>query len=297
MVSPLENPLAEVFGFPSDNFSERAERFRENKLCPYNNKVPNCTKDKKEDPLGVCSINSGDDQVITCPVRFREEWVVAEEAADFFFPDEDLWTTLLEIRINDHSGKSAGNIDLVSVSYDSSGQVQDFGALEIQAVYISGNVRNPFEKYMEDPQNWSNIDWKKEADNYPSPDWYSSEKRLITQLRRKGAILNEWGKKQAVALQSGFYDTLPNLPQVDRSEADMAWFIYDLEKDRDDNAYHFEIQETIYTEYEETLKKIATTEAGPLDRFVNQLQGRLDEKLEDDSSETESLQDTLKSGE
>jgi len=42
-------------------------------------------------------------------------------------------------------GRSAGNIDVVLVSYDNDGKVLDFGALEIQAVYISGNVRDPFE--------------------------------------------------------------------------------------------------------------------------------------------------------
>jgi len=42
----IEHPLAEVFGFPPDNFSKTAERYRINRLCPYNNKVPSCTKDK-----------------------------------------------------------------------------------------------------------------------------------------------------------------------------------------------------------------------------------------------------------
>lgn len=45
------NPLFEVFGFPPDNMTEEAKRHRLHKLCPYNNKVPNCTKDKAEDPL------------------------------------------------------------------------------------------------------------------------------------------------------------------------------------------------------------------------------------------------------
>jgi hypothetical protein len=40
------HPLAEVFGYPTDNLSAAAERYRHNKLCPYNNKVPSCTKDK-----------------------------------------------------------------------------------------------------------------------------------------------------------------------------------------------------------------------------------------------------------
>ena len=48
---------------------------------------------------------------------------------------------MTEVRLNDANGKSAGNIDVVPVSYDNDGKVLDFGALEVQAVYISGNVR------------------------------------------------------------------------------------------------------------------------------------------------------------
>jgi Restriction endonuclease NotI len=46
-----KQPLAEVFGFPIDNVSSDADRYRKNKLCPFNNKVPSCTKDKAENPL------------------------------------------------------------------------------------------------------------------------------------------------------------------------------------------------------------------------------------------------------
>jgi hypothetical protein len=70
------HPLAEVFGFPTDNFSNEAERFRKNHLCPFNNKSPNCTKSSVENPLGVCSVFGGEDIVITCPVRFRQNWTI-----------------------------------------------------------------------------------------------------------------------------------------------------------------------------------------------------------------------------
>ena len=53
------HPLREVFGFPVDNFSPEATRHRDKKLCPFNNKVPNCTKDKANDPLGTCTIAAG----------------------------------------------------------------------------------------------------------------------------------------------------------------------------------------------------------------------------------------------
>ena len=80
-----EQPLAEVFGFPPGNLSDKATLSRNNHLCPFNNGVPNCTKVSKENPLGVCSVNSGGNAVITCPVRFREDWIIAQDAARFFF--------------------------------------------------------------------------------------------------------------------------------------------------------------------------------------------------------------------
>ncbi|MDI6753936.1 MAG: NotI family restriction endonuclease [Thermodesulfobacteriota bacterium] len=39
-------PLAEVFGHLPTDHTEKADRYRSHRLCPFNNKVPNCTKDK-----------------------------------------------------------------------------------------------------------------------------------------------------------------------------------------------------------------------------------------------------------
>ena len=101
-----KHPLNEIFGFPADNHSDRARRYRQKRLCPFNNKVPNCTKDKANDPLGVCSIQGADNQpVITCPIRFRQDWIVTDDAAAFFFPADTTWTSLTEVRINDVNGK------------------------------------------------------------------------------------------------------------------------------------------------------------------------------------------------
>jgi hypothetical protein len=89
------HPLIEVFGFPANDLSPEAERYRRLRLCPFNNKVPNCTKDKANDPLGVCSISERDGAyAITCPVRFRQDWLIAEDAAAFFFPEHTNWTLL-----------------------------------------------------------------------------------------------------------------------------------------------------------------------------------------------------------
>ncbi|MDP2807139.1 MAG: NotI family restriction endonuclease, partial [bacterium] len=162
----LKQPLAEVFGHLIADKSDEAIRYRKRRLCPFNNKVPNCTKDKAENPLGVCSILYGQHPVITCPIRFREDWIITDDAATFFFKEDAKWSSLTEVRLNDANGKTAGNIDVVLVAYDKKGKVYDFGALEVQAVYISGNVREPFEHYMEDPKKRATFDWTNQP-NYP----------------------------------------------------------------------------------------------------------------------------------
>jgi hypothetical protein len=273
------HPLAEVFGHLTTDFTDRAQRFRKNKLCPFNNKVPNCTKDKAKDPLGVCSIYHGQSTVITCPTRFREDWLIADDAAAFFFPEESTWTSLTEVRLADAEGKSAGNIDVVLVSYDNSGKVTDFGSLEVQAVYISGNVRDPFSYYMTDCFAHREMDWRNEP-NYPRPDFLSSSrKRLAPQLMFKGGILNAWGKKMAVALDAPFFQTLPKLKEVSKKDADVVWLIYDLVIDQN-NSLRLKKIKSVYTCFSEALNSISRPSIGKIDDFVRILQSKVDEKLE-----------------
>lgn len=268
------NPLFEVFGFPPDNMTEQARRHRENKLCPFNNKVPDCTKDKAENPLGVCSITDGDSHTITCPVRFRQDWRIATEAAKFFGFPPGTWTILQEVRLNDNNSRSAGNIDLVIISRDEHGHITDFGSVEVQAVYISGNVRQPFEHYMQDPEGRQRMNWT--ATQVRADYLSSSRKRLMPQLIYKGGILKAWGKKQAVAIHRTFFDTLPKPPTVSEKRAEMAWFVYDLVKDSATSRYNLSLVETVYTEFEPALLRITSPKPGPVDQFVEVLQNRLD---------------------
>lgn len=274
-----QHPLAEVFGHLPSDISSKAQRFRKSRLCPFNNKVPSCTKDKAKDPLGVCSVMYGDRPVITCPVRFRENWLIADDAANFFFGEDANWTSLTEVRLTDYYGKSAGNIDVVLVAYDEKGRVCDFGSLEIQAVYISGNVRDPFAHYMTDCRKNAEMDWTQQP-NYPRPDFLSSSrKRLAPQLMFKGGILNAWKKKMAVALDVAFFETLPELERVPKEDADMSWLIYDL-VDREGQAFELQKIETVYTKFSDALNTITRPKVGKIENFMKILQSKVDEKLE-----------------
>ncbi len=276
------NPLAEVFGFPVDNDSEEAERHRNNDRCPFNNKGPNCNKGGRIKPLGVCSIFVDDGIAITCPIRLRQDWLIADHAAEFFFPNNPPWTTLLEVKLNDKTGRSAGFIDVVLVAYDNEGKVTDFGALEVQTVYVSGqSMREAYFKPLKlDRKTYLQTDWEKSKRRPPRPDYLSSSrKRLAPQLIYKGGILRSWGKRQAVAMHSAFFATLPKLDEVAREKADVAWLIYDLVHDDEMHRYRLTHTRTVYTKFKQALDTITMSEAGEEENFVAVLQTKLDAKL------------------
>ena len=276
------HPLAEIFGYPFNVFTAEADRHREKRLCPFNNRVPNCTKDKAKDPLGTCSIFDDGDTVITCPVRFRQNWNIADDAASFFFSEHTAWTSLTEVRLNDKNGLSAGNIDIVLVAYNDNGKIIDFGAVKVQAVYISGNIRRPFETYMTDPKRFNKTKWQ--GPNYPRPDFLSSSrKRLAPQLIYKGGIMNAWGKKMAVAVDRRFFASLPRLPETSKQKADVAWIVYDLKPNEKGDQLNLTRHDMVYTSFAPALEVITKTEAGPIAGFMEQLQEKLDEKLDNGS--------------
>jgi len=273
-------PLAEVFGYPVDNFSPQADRYRRLKLCPFHNKVPNCTKSRAKNPIGVCSVyDVKHAATITCPIRFREDWYIAEHAASFFFPQGVNFTSLTEVRLNDKYGKAAGNIDIVLVSYDETGHLIDFSSLEVQAVYISGTISAPFNHYISDPVKNASFDWRKH-ENYPRPDYLSSSrKRLAPQLIYKGGILHAWKKKMAVAVDSQFFATLPPMETVAKENAELVWLVYDLKHDPIENRRRLTLTRSVYTRFLPALDKITKSEPGNMGEFIYLLQAKLDEAL------------------
>jgi hypothetical protein len=130
--------------------------------------------------------------------------------------------------------------------------------------------------------------------NYPRADYLSSSrKRLVPQLIYKGKILNEWNKKIAVALHSGFFQTLPALQDVSPENAEMAWLIYDLEFDNNSNAYNLICTNTVYTAFQASLDHIVTPDPGPVDEFIEILQGKLDEKFDKLETTLSDLNNTI----
>jgi len=160
--------------------------------------------------------------------------------------------------------------------------VYDFGALEIQAVYISGNVREPFEHFMKDPRRRASMDWSKEP-NYPRPDYLSfAQERLVPQLLCRSGILHSWGKKSAVALNRGFFDTLPKLQEVSKGEADIAWMVYDVVPGANRNGQasrqmELVLRTMVYTKWPDFLKAERIPIAEDIGAFLRRIDAMLDD--------------------
>ena len=200
-------------------------------------------------------------------------------AAAFVWPKGTKWTSLPEVKLIDGFGQSAGNVDYILVSYNQDGQITDFASVEVQGVYISGNLRNPFNDYMHNPSR--DFEWK--GRNYPHPDFLSSSrKRLIPQLLYKGGIFKSWNKKQCVVIQKSFFDTLPLMPQTEKDKADIAWFLYDLKYDETDKLNHLSLVDIVYTEFDAALREVIFTKPGKISDFVSLLQEKFDERISND---------------
>ena len=211
-------------------------------------------------------------------MRLRQEWIIADQAAEFFFPVGTQWTTLVEVRLKDKSGKSAGNIDVVLVAYNENGVVTDFGSLEVQTVYISGNLRRAFFKpLMENREEYLSVDCVGQK-NYPRPDYLSSlSKGLAPQMIYKGGVLNKWKKKTAIAIDKCFFDTLPIPAEVPKEQAEIAWLIYDLEVSKSkDSAFQLAHRQTVYTRRPVNLQGPELFQGISEEDFLCQLEYELD---------------------
>lgn len=73
----------------------------------------------------------------------------------------------------------------------------------------------------------------------------------------------------------------------------MAWFLYDLKLDKEQNKRNLVLVDTVYTEFETALVKISTPEPGDISCFIDILQNRLDEHLDNNPPDAPSLTDLI----
>lgn len=226
--------IAEVFGHGVENTSLTAKTDRASKRCPF--RASPCTKSSKTDPIGICSLEANGIAAAVCPVRFVEHGRIFKDAAKIAFGDGATFGVFPEVRVlkiagggQNGSDKKIGKVDYLLGRLDD-GEVVDFCAVEVQAVYFSGTtIRPALEHFLEtetlDP-----------AISDRRPDYRSSaQKRLVPQLQLKVPIFRRWGKRFFVVVDSSFFEALPSFGQTTPGNSELTWLSYPLTRQPDLN--------------------------------------------------------------
>ena len=268
--------IAEVFGYGVDNRTHQAWDSRHAKQCPF--RGDHCTKSSKTDPLGICSLSDGAEAASLCPVRFLEGDIIFRDAASLAFGERVRFGIFPEIhilRINSaRVGKrprKIGKVDYLLGQIEN-GTVVDFAAVEVQAVYFSGNeIRSSLQYYMQ----------KEELDPANSdrrPDFRSSaQKRLMPQLQLKVPVFRRWGKKVFVVVDTQFFRQLPRFSTTTRPNSEVTWLSYPITKAGAN--YALGDVNVVYSEWDEVRNALREGIPPEPNEIVAELQTRLDRRL------------------
>ena len=197
--------ISEIFGYGVEDVSEAARQSRLAKHCPFRNSV--CTKSRKSDPIGVCSLASGSEAAAICPIRFLENGRIFRDAAKLAFGVDSSYAVFPEIRIlrietaGSSKDKKIGKVDFLIGKTDGR-IVEDFAAVEVQASYFSGeSIRPALNEFLKVGRLDAAISDRR-------PDFRSSaQKRLMPQLQLKVPVFRRWRKST-----TGFSRISPKAP-------------------------------------------------------------------------------------
>jgi len=265
--------MAEIFGCGVENISNEAKLFRQNKICPFRDSP--CTKSSKTDPIGICSLSDGNEAAATCPARFLEGDRIFLDAARYAFGESVSFGVFPEIRIlriaTTEEGKSErkiGKVDFLLGRIDD-GNIVDFAALEVQAVYFSGTeIRTPMNYYLEHGK----LDLTNSARR---PDFRSSaQKRLVPQLQLKVPVFRRWGKKFFVVVDTQFFNAMPPFAHTSPANSEITWLAYPLAKSGPD--YKMGEAQIIYSEWDEVQNSLREGVPPEPAEIVLELQAKLD---------------------
>ena len=219
--------ISEVFGRAIDDLSSDATDIRARRHCPFRD--TKCTKASKSDPLGVCSLSDGKYAAAICPVRFLEGDRIFKDAAAIAFgkgADIAVFPEVRILRIESTGGKSKkiGKVDFV-LGRIADGKITDFAAMEVQAVYFSGESIRPSMRHF---LTAGSID---PTISDRRPDFRSSaQKRLAPQLMLKVPVFRRWAKKFFVVVDSQFFSRLPVFKQIALPNSELTWLSYPISK-------------------------------------------------------------------
>ena len=266
---------AEIFGKGIENKSEDAQKMRARKFCPFRNSP--CTKVSKTDPMGICSYSNGETAASVCPVRFLENNRIFEDAAKLAFGQGVPFAIFPEIKIlkvtdaKTNKEKKIGKVDYL-IGKVESGRITDFAAVEVQAVYFSGEeMRTFFNNFMAGKT-------VKIEDSYRGMDFRSSaQKRLVPQLQLKVPVFRRWGKKFFVVVDSMFFSELPKFSKTTEGNSEVTWLAYPIKKTEND--YKLQHPKVVHSEWDEIRNSLREGTPPDPNEIIRELQDKYNTQL------------------
>lgn len=266
---------SEIFGKGIENRSKEANAVREQKLCPFRNSP--CTKDRKADPLGICTFSDGKTAASVCPVRFLEDNRIFCDAAELAFGTNSSFEIFSEIKIlkipstTTSREKKIGKVDYVIGKVEAH-KITDFAAVEVQAVYFSGSEMRSFFNSFLSGEN-VNIEESSRGMDFRS----SAQKRLVPQLQLKVPVFRRWGKKFFVVVDSVFFSELPDFSTTSEANSEVTWLAYPIKKNGLD--YQMSAPKIVHSEWDEIRNSLREGTPPDPSEILRELQGKYNSKL------------------
>lgn len=216
----------------------------------------------------------------TCPYRFHEAKKVFNWVGQVILEDETPHLVgevgFLEAGATTDApgGDDVGRIDMVLVSSNTAEAAKiEWGALEIQAVYFSGNaMRSEFKAYADESCDWVIFPAGKRRPDYRS----SGPKRLMPQLQIKVPTLRRWGRKMAVVVDQSFFDSIGEMDHVQHiSNSDIAWFTVGFEEVENSQQMRLVTRNVRYTTLERAVEGLTGGKAVALPVFEDRIKNKI----------------------
>lgn len=230
--------------------------------------------------IGVPVQGKQGDLRATCPYRFHEDLEVFKWVGETILGDPEPLLVgevgFLEAGASTDSegGDDVGRIDMVLVSSKiPEGAPMNWAALEIQAVYFSGDaMKGEFVAFSETTEDCVIFPAGRRRPDYRS----SGPKRLMPQLQIKVPTLRRWGKRMAVVVDRAFFDSIGEMDDVaDISNADIAWFIVRFEEVEGQNRTRIVRDEVRYTTLERSVEGLTGGKPVPLPVFETRISDKI----------------------
>ncbi|NVL89412.1 MAG: hypothetical protein HWN69_00255 [Desulfobacterales bacterium] len=219
---------AEVFGYPIRARSAKAKAARKRYWCPFANEKCNKQSRLVKYPMGVCSVQYGNQVIALSPRRFLQNNTVFKDIADHYFKTRDNLLLFSEVGL-----AGTGNFDFVMVKHKPlSSDIEDFVIIEFQTGQTTSTGK--LVQALKDCLGGKDIKGKSYAFGLNMADIW---KRSFTQILNKGIVLEKWGHKIYWVVQEPVYQNLLDRYNLNgmryNKEHSTVFAIYDLRDKRE----------------------------------------------------------------